>query len=84
MLGRLLRFHSIDDITNEFQISFGNTLPMTRVIDDESGIHFQCAKDIEGHDKTIDIWPLLTFLGISRRPQNVGRLLSLIVILEAF
>ena len=57
-LGRLLRFHSIDDSTNEFQISFGNTLPMTRVIDDESGIHFQCAKDIEGHDKTIDIWPL--------------------------
>ena len=69
MLGRLLRFHSIDDITNEFQISFGNTLPMTRVIDDESGIHFQCAKDIEGHDKTIDIWPLLTFWAFPDDPK---------------
>ena len=37
---------------------------MTRVIDDESGIHFQCAKVIvEGHDKTIDIWPL-TYIGL--------------------
>ena len=43
-LGRLLRFHSIDDSTNEFQISFGNTLPMTRVIDDESVNPFSMCK----------------------------------------